>query len=280
LIIVPDGSLWYLPFEMLPIGDPKEYRPLISKVRVRYTPTVGLALPVREGRKPNATLGVALGKLYPNDNAETVDAAWEEIKRASDHSVALRGNLPGASPLIGAQLDSLVVLDDVPAAQGAFDWSPMPLDRSKGAGALSNWMMLPWKNVDQFVLSGFHTAAENGMKIANQNPGMEMFLATTGLMSTGARTILISRWRTGGHTALQLIREFVQELPFSTADESWQRAVDLVSKSPLDPLREPRIRRKQDAAPLNADHPFFWAGYTLADTGASPERDPAAAAQP
>jgi hypothetical protein len=278
LIIVPDGALWYLPFEMLPVGDPKEYRPLISKVRVRYTPTVGLALPLREGRKPSPTLGVVVGKLYPNDTAETIEASWEEVKRTSDRAVSLRGTLPGASPLVAAQLDSLVVLDDVPAGQTPFDWSPVPLDRNKGAGALSAWMALPWKSVDQFVLPGFHTAAENGMKIPNTAPGSEIFLATTGLMSTGARTILISRWRTGGHTAVQLIREFMQELPFSTADEAWQRAVELVNKSPLDPLREPRIRRKQDAAPLNADHPFFWAGYMLVDTGASPEKEAVAAA--
>ena len=45
--------------------------------------------------------------------------------------------------------------------------------------------------------------------------GNDMFLAMCGLMSTGVRTILISRWRTGGQTSFDLVREFAQELPHS-----------------------------------------------------------------
>src|SRR5690606_36740897 len=33
LVIVPDGSLWYLPFEALPGGDPAQYRPLLMHCR-------------------------------------------------------------------------------------------------------------------------------------------------------------------------------------------------------------------------------------------------------
>ncbi len=36
LIIVPDGPLWYLPFEALPVGQKDDPKPLISQVRVRY----------------------------------------------------------------------------------------------------------------------------------------------------------------------------------------------------------------------------------------------------
>ncbi len=52
IVIVPDGFLWYLPFEALPVGPPGEQRLLISQARVRYAPTVGLAVPHR--RRPEA----------------------------------------------------------------------------------------------------------------------------------------------------------------------------------------------------------------------------------
>ena len=268
LTVVPDGVLWYLPFEMLPVGDAKEYRPMITRTRVRYAPTVGLSMPLREGRKSSVEIGVALGKLYPNDSADTVEASWEQLRRVANHVVPLRNPLPVASPALAALLDGVIVLDEIQPTATPMEWSPIPLDRVKSIGTLNAWLSLPWKSVDEVILPGFHTAAENSLKTAGTSPGSELFLATTGLMATGTRTVLISRWRTGGHTAIELIREFVQELPFSTADEAWQRAVQLVTMSPLDPTREPRIRRKPDAEPLKADHPFLWAGYMLVDSGA------------
>ncbi|HKD35327.1 MAG TPA: hypothetical protein VKB78_00960, partial [Pirellulales bacterium] len=64
LIVVPDGALWYLPFEALLVSpngasvsksrDGKELVPLITKSRIRYLPTMGLAMPERLGRNPSA----------------------------------------------------------------------------------------------------------------------------------------------------------------------------------------------------------------------------------
>lgn len=274
LVIVPDGLLWYVPFEALPLGDPKENRPLISRVRIRYVPTTALAMPQHAGRKGAPDIGIALDKLYPNESPDFAKAALDEISHVAPRAVALKNPLPGASPLLGSVLDGLIVIDDIPAGQGPYEWSPMPLDKGKtGASSLAAWMMLPWKSTDTFVLPGFHSAAENSLKSANTANGNELFQAVTGLMSTGARTVLISRWRTGGQTTIDLVREFVQELPQSSADDAWQRAVQLVSQAPLDPLHEPRLRRKPDAGPMNAEHPFFWSGYLLADTGMVPPKD-------
>jgi hypothetical protein len=86
-------------------------------------------------------------------------------------------------------------------------------------------------------------------------------------MANGARTILLTRWRTGGRTNFELVREFVQELPQIPATEAWQRACLLARESPLDASREPRLKKSDDAAaPPTADHPFFWAGYLLVDS--------------
>ena len=43
LIIVPDGLLWYVPFEALQVQADGQLRPLISRFRIRYAPTAGLA---------------------------------------------------------------------------------------------------------------------------------------------------------------------------------------------------------------------------------------------
>ena len=38
--------------------------------------------------------------------------------------------------------------------------------------------------------------------------------------------------------------------------------------TPLNPTLEPRVNKAGMQSPPNADHPFFWAGFLLADTGA------------
>lgn len=275
--IVPDGMLWYLPFELLPLGgDTKEFRPLLMRSQVRYAPTVGLTAPDRQGRKSGAEYGIVAGKLYPTDTADVGAAAVEELRRVAPHCMVLHSPLPAASPLMGTIVDGLIVLDDIGETQGPYDWSPIPLDKPRTAGALATWLNLPWKSVDQFILPGFHTAAENSLKSPGSTPGSDLFLGTTALLATGARTVLISRWRTGGETAIDLIREFLQELPFVSAAEAWQRAVQVTSQTPLDREREPRLGGKRgvvaEGEAPKAGHPFFWAGYMLVDTGASAQQ--------
>jgi CHAT domain-containing protein len=99
-------------------------------------------------------------------------------------------------------------------------------------------------------------------------------------MATGARTVLLSRWRTGGRTSYDLVREFAQELPHTTAADAWQRSVQLSMHSEVDPAKEPRIDEFTADKRVKAEHPFFWSGYLLVDTGATPRREPAAEEKP
>jgi hypothetical protein len=95
-----------------------------------------------------------------------------------------------------------------------------------------------------------------------------MFQMLCGLMASGGRSMLVSRWRTGGKTNFDLVHEYVKELPNVPAAESWQRACLLARDTALDASREPRLKRTDESAEMpTADHPFFWAGYLLVDTG-------------
>ena len=90
-------------------------------------------------------------------------------------------------------------------------------------------------------------------------------------MAGGARSILMTRWRTSGRTNFDLVREFAKELPNALAADAWPRACLLAREAPLDAVREPRLKRSDETGDLpTADHPFFWAGYMLVDTGPRP----------
>ncbi|MBI3838690.1 MAG: CHAT domain-containing protein [Planctomycetia bacterium] len=168
-------------------------------------------------------------------------------------------------------LDGLIVLDDIKPGDGPYDWSPAQLDRGKPGSALVSWFPLPWGGPEQIILPGFHTAAETGFRKGSAS-GEDLFLSSCGLMSAGARTILISRWRPGGQTSFDLVREFAQELPHTSPAEAWQRSVQIAQSTPIEPEHEPRVKK----TPSNTDspkasHPFFWSAYMLVDSGVVPE---------
>ena len=271
LVVVPDGSLWYVPFELLNARGVEEPQPLISKVRVRTLPTASLMVPQRRGRIPDASTAVVVGRLFPRDDQTVALAAYEQLSQVLPGATALVGNLPASSAIFGSLLDRVIVLDDVTdAMDGLYGWAPLRLDRGSPGSTLADWMRLPMAGPDQWILPGFHTGAENSMRrMRGDTAGQDLFLTVCGLMATGARTVLISRWRTGGATSFDLVREFAQELPHAAPADAWQRSVFLAMDSLVDPESEPRVERDRKEGRIKAAHPFFWSGYLLIDASAA-----------
>jgi len=269
LVIVPDGLFWYVPFEALQVTVDGQSEPLIARFRIRYAPTVGLAVPDGRRRKNVVRTGVVVGRLFPRDEDEVAREALDKLAKVVPGATALPGGLPAGSAVYRTLLDQLIVYNDVAAGRsGAYAWQPIPAERPKAGSTLADWLALPWGGPETIMLPGFHTAAENGLKSSGPN-GNEMFLSVCGLMASGARTVLLSRWRTGGETSFALTREFAQELPHASPAEAWQRAVLVVHDSRMEPDKEPRVKSpsKPDGEAPKVEHPFFWAGYMLVDPG-------------
>ncbi len=291
LIVVPDGLLWYVPFEALNVQA--DGRSLISRYRIRYAPTAALAVSNIGIAHRQGSTAIVVGKLHPKLDDEAVTATVGDLTKSLRNCTALKNPLPAAAPLCANFIDRLLVFDELSAAAETdpFGWAPIPADRSKAGVPLSDWLVLPRRGPDEVILPGYHTASEGALKrsdagrkasrgatVDSMGAGNEVFLSLCGMMATGTRTILLSRWRSGGQSSLDLIREFTQELPYTTPADAWQRAVQVVSDARLNPEAEPRIKRATTEQPsagpsLKASHPFFWAGYLLVDAG-SPEMEP------
>ncbi len=278
LVIVPDSLLWYVPFEALQVPQGDKTVSLLQLTKLRYAPTVSLAVGDTRPRRKPGPMGVVLSKLYPREPDEQSELAFAELSRAVPESVAIRGPLVPQANVYSTLFDRLAVFAEIAPPEGdSLSWTPMPL-AAKGPGAnLSAWLDLPWGAPDQIYLPGFRTAAENAFRKPGSSSGAtisvdghEIFMSICGLMATGTRTVLIARWRPGGRSSYDLVREFAQEVPYSTASAAWQRAVRLVSSTPIDPTLEPRVATSANHEPIKAEHPFFWAGFLVADTGAEP----------
>ncbi|MEO2008436.1 MAG: CHAT domain-containing protein [Pirellulaceae bacterium] len=261
LVIVPDGILWYLPFELLQTSVDDEL-PLLAHVKIRYAPTLSLAVPNGRPLRNQGDTLIVVDALFPGDD-EGLEERGERLSNTVDNSYLAR-QLPAPSSVFGALVDRAVIYADLDARGTAlpFRWSPFRIDERTSLG---DWMALPWGAPDQLVLPGFHTNAESGLKAPSN--GDEIFLSVCGLMASGSRSILLSRWRVGGNSAEQLISEYLQELPYRSAPAAWQRSVELFRSTELDPMSEPRIQPGAWKHALNADHPFFWSGYMLVDDG-------------
>jgi hypothetical protein len=279
LVIVPDDVLWYVPFEAL-VPEAGERPPVLSQIApIRYGPTAVLVMDDDQPpRRPQHT--AIVGAELNQDQAITGGQdLLAELDKVVSGPLRLTVPLPTPGYLLAPLLDSLIVLDDVSMERAPVaGWAPLPRSPAGGADTLEAWMALPFGGPQRVVVTSFITDAEQGLKATRRAnagaPGSEVFQTVCRFMANGARTILLTRWRTSGRTNFDLVREFAQEWPRETAADAWRRAVVLTREAPLDISREPRLKRSDDKTELpTADHPFFWAGYLLVDTGTRPGHD-------
>ncbi len=290
IVVVPDWVVWYAPFELIdhrqhatsesPTVQPARGVPeMIGSVRLRYVPTLGLAVTDQPRPRTTGPTVVAAGRVADRDDPALAVRTVERLQRRLPGSVALPPLDETASAMSVASFDRLVVLHGIDPTVGfPHGWPLLTLDRKRVSASPLDLMALPWSGPAEIVLPGFRTAAEHNLQnIPLEAAGSELFQASCGLLASGARTVLLSRWRMGGQTAHDLVTEFVQELPHQAASDAWQRSVLLASDGPLYPEREPRLDFPPDLPDLRANHPFLWSGYLLIDTGSEAPTDSDAA---
>ncbi len=261
LVIVPDDALWYLPFELLPMGD--ESSDLIGdKIKVRYAATPGLAFTPTGSPATSRVVGVAADKFFAPRDIEQNEAMTQNLIDTLAEVKRLPQELSVPSNLLTNQVGHLLVAaPTTPNLGNPFATTVAAYDRSLAEGTLAAWMRFPAKLPASVVLPGFRTTAD----AAKLGRGEELFLTICALQSAGVQNVLISRWIVGGESTAIALREFMQELPFSGMQASWTRARAMLRRSELDPTAEPMLTKAEmDLSNLTGDQPFFWAGYLVA----------------
>jgi tetratricopeptide (TPR) repeat protein len=313
LVIVPDGMLWYLPFELLPVGSaraaaagqrpPRPQAPSVESIaapssdgvdkqtesrrlrdvcRIRYSPTRSLAVLRFETPKTGGPVGIYAGRLVRGDKPAIAQEWGTRLAGSIDRAVVLPTPAPAAPmPLVASLVDTLVVFDEL-SGDGPVATRPLfSLQSGKPAMTFGDWLGSPSKRPRCIVLPGFQSAMAGGLTKLPVRPGEEIFLAVTDLVAAGGRTTLVSRWRMGGKTSIDLVEEFLRDRTGGDGEaepppvaESWQRAVEMATAEQPDVGREPRLKQSPQAVLADARHPFLWAGYLLVDCGAGRYDDP------
>ena len=272
LVIVPDGWLWYLPFELLPVASGKGDdgpRLLRDFCRVRYAPTRSLAVAALPAPPGTGPLGIHVGRLARSPKADAAEML-DRILQGIDRAVPLP--LPEKPPAVAVAsvFDALLVLDDLGSTAAL-----VPAASGRSGVSLADWLAPPLKRPGLVLLPGMRSALAQGLEKAGlpTRPGDDLFMPAIDLLAAGSRTAMLARWRVGGRTTADLMTEFLRDATAFTEDAapppasaSWQRAIDVVTAETPDPDLEPRLKQGQ-AVLGDARHPFFWAGYLLIDSG-------------
>lgn len=266
IVVVPDQSLWYLPFELLiaetTTGNANATSIWADRYQVSYAPTPGLALRSKSSVMNPLPVGVVdRGLLFPDDATKN-----KRLTEMVLHSIDAPLMLP-TSPLIagrslGQTVSSLLVLGVVrPDATDVLRTTPALFDGALPEAMLNRWMSSDANPPRNLFLPGYRTSA-----VATQlGNGDELMRLMTAFHCSGVDNIVISRWPVGGESTAILFNEFLSELAFTDASAAWTRAQRITRQSRTDPATEPLLNGAL-ASPIDQPPPSLWAGY-LIDAG-------------
>ena len=215
-------------------------------------------------------VGVHAGRRVRSDTPADAEAILAHFATAIDNAAPLRAGDRLPIPIAAAACDTLAIFDELSGEGPVATWPLVPTGLGKGAVTFGEWLASATTRPKRILLPGLQTAMAGGFEKLPARPGEELFVASTDLLAAGARTAVISRWRTGGKSCLDLMTEFLRDAAVSEPPEAsvaWQRAVDIVLAEEPDATREPRVKPSPDAPLGTPLHPFLWAGYMLVDCG-------------
>ena len=273
VVIVPDGVLSYLPFEVLkgPSGGP-----LVETAEVFYLPSTTVLLrPEKRGERWNPPWRrqlVAFGDPQPQETGERLagDARWGRLPESAAEVRAIARMMTGRSELyLGPAAQKKRLFDSAPgratflhfSTHAAVD-SEVP-ERSRilfspeGAQAadylfLSEIAGLDLNGVDLVTVSACET--ERGRMIRGE--GVEAF--SRAFLAAGARATVTSLWRVADAPASAFMQQFYYFLSRG--------------KTKGEALRLAKLRFLQSGSPLA--HPRHWAAFVLNGDGMRPAASP------
>ena len=199
----------------------------------------------------------------PRVDDEMSSQAYDELVAELPEAAKFDRQIRVPSNLLASVLDQLVIWSDIRQSRkgSPLEMMPMQIDQGKIGTTIEGWMSLPWFGPEHIVMPGFNS--DGGIGTRSKQKGVDLFLTTCGLMAAGTRTILISRWRTGGANSLALTRNYAARLPKQSGSKALRESIAAASELELNYENEPRVRAKKSDPVLKAEHPIFWAGNML-----------------
>lgn len=259
LVIIPDGLLWYLPFELLPIDD--EASTLLGdEVQVTYAATPALAMYPTAAKSTQGKIALAGGKIFA---PREVDLNEELTQSIADAATAGTVRLPKEASIptsrSGLIASHLIVADTtIPNGASLLQTPLAGYEASMLYGHVGDWLRTAAPTPSSLFLAGFRSNLETPQQVS----GNEIAMMLMSLQYSGVRDVTLSRWAVGGISTATLLREYSQELGFLTPTEAFERSKNVLRRTELNPSAEPTLSKADlERSTLTGNEPFFWSGY-------------------
>ena len=261
LIIVPNGNLWYLPFELLPATESDPRTPLLARHAICYLPTLAHVSSINAAA-PETTNTIGVFNTFFSSDRETNQDLSAEVCAASANALRLDAKQKGllSTPsLLRLCADQLWVACEIPMTKTAWELRLIPIEPSQ-ENALANWMQSPLRAPARLFLPGLQSSAQR----VEMHGGNEIFVPACTLMTAGARSVWLSRWKVGGRSAHTALARIIDELDVEPPSTAWQRTALALWAEKFATIDEPVLPSARGLpANIDGNHPLLWSGYMM-----------------
>ena len=195
--------------ELLQYGTVEEPLNINEKVKVRYAPTVALAVPHQRTVKRFQRAAMVVDRNFTRDEPTLIEQGFQELQQQIPTLMRINKTMEAPSSIISGVIDQLFVWHESKdiGRNSLFSFAPFQFDHGTPGSSLDSWMQLPWRGIRSSDHDWIFVKLPKAL--ADHAPTVEeLFITSCGLMASGTRSILISRWRVGGQTTIDLTREF------------------------------------------------------------------------
>lgn len=266
VIIAPNGRLWYLPFELLPISARAGASRWIEDRAVTYVPTLGsVHTAFNEIPTVKNSVGIVGNPFATNKDANRAiaEALLAQVSKSS--GLFLDEKLAVPSPVwLGICTDQLWLAARIDPAVNVWETIMLAFGRGKQAN-LGSWLSSPKASPAAVVMPGLTTAAASGT-LGNGN---ELFLPACGMLLSGTRSAMLSRWPVGGKSTAAMLERYLEDSQSESASTALRRAVLSLWTEDFLIADEPSLlpAGKEAAALCSGQHPLLWSSYmSVGDT--------------
>ena len=231
LVIIPVGSLHYVPFPSL--RDETGY--LIERFEIGTAPSASIWCRLQD--RPSKRIKNSLLMGYADERIALVEKEIREIQRAFPHSTALVGNRATFSAFVeNAQPYDLIHL----ACHGQF----RPENPMFSSLHLADGWVTVQDICNQKLKAGLVTLSACETGLSNIFAGDEILGLARGFISAGAASLVVSLWSVNDEATGKLMKQFYTSL---------QRGMSVAAS----------LRSAQVDFIRRGEHPFLWSPFIL-----------------